>query len=208
MLNASIERMWEITENTLEEKRDDKGKLLQLEEKADSGTSAYKKIVIRAQFNFENYVRNYQNISEIKDIKVTDCFYTDARNLIERLHLDFANKNGLMHPTEPINLVDVKKIIQYIFFYNDLKINNYSKGKMTKGEADIMMSDVLDYYYNEIMTYARVGEAKEVAIKKATDEEDEDSYSLEQLNSNVKNYNVETTNKVVAIKKNSKEPQK
>jgi hypothetical protein len=177
ILNSCLGRMNELVESTFEEKRDANGKLLPSEENADSGTASYKKMIIRSQTMFETYNHKLEKINEIKDIKETDCFYEAAYMLIERWHLDFTNEDGLMHPTDPVNVGDVERIIQHVFFYQDFKISQYTKGKMTKAEAAIMMSDVLDRYITVLDEYSKEGEVKETANTKST----KDNFSIDDL---------------------------
>jgi len=52
-----------------------------------------------------------------------------------------------------------------VFFYAGFKISKYSKGKMTKGEAAMMMSDVPDYCMDMMKVYAKDGEQKNLQRK-------------------------------------------
>jgi hypothetical protein len=99
-------------------------------------------------FNHKNTV-----ISEIKDVKASDCYYQVAQILLEDYKIDISNKTGLMQVDKPANGNNVCIFLKQVFGLSYFDVSKYSKEVITKGQFAIMLNETLDKY-NEMMSAA------------------------------------------------------
>ena len=89
---------------------------------------------------------NFTSISQVKDVKETDCYYLDVQSLIEEYGIDITNKDGLLAADETINVADAAKILKKCWNLTNFDPKNYDKTNTTKANFIILFYDALNEF--------------------------------------------------------------
>jgi hypothetical protein len=121
----------------------------------DGKTEASKaKILEKIKFHsFDFFNHKYTTLSQVKDVKASDCYYQAAQILLEDYKIDITNKAGLMQADKPANGKNVGTLLKQVFGLTNLDVSKYSKDVITKGQFAMMLNETLDHF-NEIMSSA------------------------------------------------------
>ncbi len=111
------------------------------------------KIAIEAKVKlsgFDVYKHKYTAIAKVKDLKVSDCYYSDVKALLEVYKVDITDKTGLLQAGKPANGKNVGILLKQVFGLKNIDLSKFTNPTITKSEFVMVLSDALDEY-NEML---------------------------------------------------------
>ena len=154
LFNSTQDRLNEFIATTFTEYTDEKGN--SIAGRPMKNKDGYEKsLIILSHFGYNLYKHDFTSISQVKDVKETDCHYTDARSLIERYSIDFTNKEGLLAADEAINVADAAQILKKCWILTKFDPKNYDQTNTTKANFIVLFSDALIEFRKFLENYAK-----------------------------------------------------
>ncbi|MBC7652778.1 MAG: hypothetical protein H7101_13620 [Deinococcales bacterium] len=154
LFNSTQDRINELIGTTFTEYTDEKGN--SIAGRSMKNKDGYEKsAIILSQFSYDLHKHNFTSISQVKDVKETDCYYRDAQSLVERYGIDITNKEGLLAADEVINVADAAKILNKCWVLTKFDPKNYDKTNTTKSNFIVLFSDALNEYRKFLEDYAK-----------------------------------------------------
>ena len=154
LFNSTQDRLNELIATTFTEYTDEKGN--SIAGRPMKNKDGYEKsLIILSHFNYNLYKHDFTSISQVKDVKETDCHYTDARSLIERYSIDFTNQEGLLAADEAINVADAAQILKKCWILTKFDPKNYDQTNTTKANFIVLFSDALIEFRKFLENYAK-----------------------------------------------------
>jgi len=154
LFNNTQDRIYQLMVTNFTEYTDEKGN--SIAGRPMKNKDGYEKsVIILSHFSYDLYKHNFTSISQVKDVKETDCYYTDAQSLVERYNIDFTNKDGLLAADEAINVADAAQILKKCWILTKFDLKNYDKTNTSKANFIVLFSDALNEFRKFLEDYAK-----------------------------------------------------